>query len=59
MNSENIKNHQKIVEYKDKLKKIKSYVKNKEIYTWIEEDFCEIQLIQNKLQSKRIIRTSI
>ena len=34
-------------------------IKNKELVTFIEEDFNEIQLIQKKLKFKRIIRTSI
>lgn len=59
MKDQNIRNYQKIVEYRDKLIKIQPYVKNKEIYDWIEEDFSEIQLIQKKLQAKRIIRKSI
>ena len=59
MKDENIKNYKKIIEYKEKLKEIEPYIKNKELVTFIEEDFNEIQLIQKKLKFKRIIRTSI
>lgn len=55
MKNENIRNYKKIKKYGEKLNKLEPYVKNKEIFNFIREDFEEMEMIQTKLKNKGLL----